>query len=47
MSTKQKIQIKSKQKIKRQKRRLKLLKKGLDPKDFFFGKYYFRPLEEK
>lgn len=47
MSRKQKIQIKTKQKIKRQRRRLKLLKKGQDLKNFFFGSVYVGPHKQK
>jgi hypothetical protein len=41
MSLKKKLEIKLRQKLKRRRRRLKLLKKNLDPKEYFCGKYYF------
>lgn len=47
MSSKNKIQIKVKQKLRRRQRRLKLLKAGLDPKDFFYEKYYIHPSNTK
>jgi len=40
MSSKHKLQIKFKQRLRRRQRRLKLLEKGLNPNDYFFGKYY-------
>lgn len=47
MSTKQKIQIKFKQRLKRRKKRLKLIKMGYNPNDFFYGKYLVKPLPKE
>gem|GEM_PF-2767861 len=40
MSVKNKLRIKFRQRLKRRRRRIKLLEKGIDPKGYFFGKYY-------
>ncbi len=40
MSVREKNKIKREQRIKRSKRRHNLLRKGLDPKDFFCGKSF-------
>ncbi|MCM8780422.1 MAG: hypothetical protein NC908_00645 [Candidatus Omnitrophica bacterium] len=40
MSSKKKLQIKFRQRLRRRQRKQKLLEKGLDPKDYFYGKYY-------
>ncbi|RJP27389.1 MAG: hypothetical protein C4533_07990 [Candidatus Omnitrophota bacterium] len=42
MSSKRKLQIKFRQKLKRRRRRLNLLKKGIDPKDYYCGGYYIK-----
>jgi hypothetical protein len=42
MSSKKKLQIKFRQKLKRHRRRLKLLEKGIDPKDHFSGRYFIK-----
>jgi len=47
MSTKQKIQIKFKQRLKRRKLRQKLIKLGLAPDDYLYGKYLVRPLSKE
>jgi hypothetical protein len=44
MSTKQKIQIKIKQRLKRRKIRKKLAQLGLNPNDYFYGKYLVKDL---
>jgi hypothetical protein len=44
MSTKQKIQIKIKQRLKRRKIRKKLIQLGLNPNDYFYGKYLVKEL---
>lgn len=43
MSVKHKIKIKKKQKLRRRERKKALLKKGLNPNDYFYGKYYIGP----
>jgi len=43
MSVKHKIQIKLRQKLRRRQRKARLLEKGLNPNDFFYGKYYLSP----
>ncbi|MFH1395251.1 MAG: hypothetical protein ABIH09_03755 [Candidatus Omnitrophota bacterium] len=40
MGLKDRIKIKNKHKLKRQKKRQKLIKKGLNPDDFFKGSFY-------
>lgn len=40
MGLKDRKKVKVKQKVKRHKKRLKLLAKGLDPDDFYFSGYY-------
>ncbi|MCK9615640.1 MAG: hypothetical protein M0R48_09060 [Candidatus Omnitrophica bacterium] len=42
MSSKKQLQIKFRQKLKRRRRRLKLLEKGIDPKDYFCGRYFIK-----
>jgi len=42
MSSKKKLEIKLRQKLKRRRRRLKLLEKGIDPKDYFCGRYFIK-----
>jgi len=44
MSTKQKIQIKIKQRLKRRKIRKKLMQLGLNPNEYFYGKYLVKDL---
>jgi hypothetical protein len=43
MGLKTRKQIKTKQKRKRNKKRLKLIEKGKKPEDYFFGKFYVGP----
>ncbi|MBD3425790.1 MAG: hypothetical protein GF409_01005 [Candidatus Omnitrophica bacterium] len=40
MGLKKRKKIKAKQKKKRHKKRMKLAEEGLDPNDYYFGKYY-------
>lgn len=40
MGLKDRKKVKVKQKVKRHKKRLKMLAKGLDPNEFYFGQYY-------
>ncbi|MCM8796527.1 MAG: hypothetical protein NC923_01395 [Candidatus Omnitrophica bacterium] len=40
MSSKKRLKIKFRQRLKRRRRRINLLEKGLDPKEYFYGKYY-------
>ncbi len=42
MATRKRFKLKKQQKNKRQKRRHKLTEKGLDPAQYFYGKYYLR-----
>ncbi|MCM8799485.1 MAG: hypothetical protein NC900_01975 [Candidatus Omnitrophica bacterium] len=47
MSTKQKIQIKFKQRLKRRKIRKKLMQWGYNPDEFFYGKYLVKELPKE
>ncbi|MFQ5951852.1 MAG: hypothetical protein ACE5JK_00385 [Candidatus Omnitrophota bacterium] len=40
MGIKDQKKMKFKQRQKRRKKRLKLMRKGMDPDDFYFGRYY-------
>ena len=42
MGLKSQYQVGMKQREKRKKKRVKMAKKGQDPKDFFYGKYYLK-----
>ena len=43
MGLKKRKQIKMKQKLKRHKKRLKLIQKGENPEDYYFGRFYVGP----
>lgn len=47
MGLKTRLQIKSKQGVKRHKKRLKLQVKGLKPSDYFSGAFFIGPRKEK
>ncbi len=40
MSIKERRQIRSRQKVKRKAKRRKMRRKGLNPDDFYYGKFY-------
>ncbi|MCX7661709.1 MAG: hypothetical protein N2Z79_03395 [Candidatus Omnitrophica bacterium] len=44
MSERHKIKIRKKQRLRRRERKKSLLKKGINPQDYFYGKYYIGPL---
>ena len=42
MGQRSQYQVRSKQAVKRKKARRKLVAKGLDPKDYYYGGYYIK-----
>jgi len=47
MALKKQYQMKLKQSVKRKKKRAKIKAKGLELKDFFYGKFYLKVPETK